>query len=186
MDMHAFPVIDLVATGDNIRRLRLERGLSVRDLQKFFGFEQPQAIYKWQKGACLPTVDNLYALGSLFGISTRSAASSACRWIRSWSPSRQTFNHTSSSRNLPAALHFMGIRQRLKPRAPFSAAGCRGGGPHEWFFKFKKIKKHKMETCVRGWGKGGRGICVLTHWRQGDARDGEGESFPFIRSSFGA
>lgn len=68
MDMHAFPVIDLVATGDNIRRLRLERGFSVRDLQTFFGFEQPQAIYKWQKGACLPTVDNLYALGSLFGV----------------------------------------------------------------------------------------------------------------------
>ena len=68
MDMHAFPVIDLVATGDNIRRLRLERGFSVRDLQRFFGFEQPQAIYKWQKGACLPTVDNLYALGSLFGV----------------------------------------------------------------------------------------------------------------------
>ena len=68
MDMHAFPVIDLVATGDNIRRLRLERGLSVRDLQTFFGFEQPQAIYKWQKGASLPTVDNLYALGSLFGV----------------------------------------------------------------------------------------------------------------------
>ena len=68
MDMHVFPVIDLIATGDNIRRLRLERGLSVRDLQKFFGFEQPQAIYKWQKGACLPTVDNLYALGSLFGV----------------------------------------------------------------------------------------------------------------------
>ena len=68
MNTHAFPVIDLVATGDNIRRLRLERGLSVRDLQSFFGFEQPQAIYKWQKGACLPTVDNLYALGSLFGV----------------------------------------------------------------------------------------------------------------------
>ena len=68
MDTHAFPVIDLIATGDNIRRLRLERGLSVRDLQMFFGFEQPQAIYKWQKGACLPTVDNLYALGSLFGV----------------------------------------------------------------------------------------------------------------------
>ena len=68
MNTHAFPVIDLIATGNNIRRLRLERGFSVRDLQTFFGFEQPQAIYKWQKGACLPTVDNLYALGSLFGV----------------------------------------------------------------------------------------------------------------------
>ena len=44
-----FPVIDLVATGENIRRMRLERGLSVRDLQAYFGFEEPRAIYKWQK-----------------------------------------------------------------------------------------------------------------------------------------
>ena len=64
----AFPVIDPVATGDNIRRLRLERGLTVRDLQRYFGFEEPRAIYKWQKGESLPTVDNLYALGSLFEI----------------------------------------------------------------------------------------------------------------------
>ena len=33
MPMKAFPVIDLAATGNNIRRLRLERGLTVRDLQ---------------------------------------------------------------------------------------------------------------------------------------------------------
>ena len=64
-----YPVIDLVATGDNIKRLRLERGLTVRDLQKYFGFEEPQAIYKWQRGLSLPTVDNLYALGNLFELS---------------------------------------------------------------------------------------------------------------------
>ena len=45
-----FPVIDLVATGENIQRMRLERGLSVRDLQAYFGFEEPRAIYKWQRG----------------------------------------------------------------------------------------------------------------------------------------
>ena len=63
-----FPVIDLVATGENIRRMRLERGLSVRDLQAYFGFEEPRAIYKWQKGETLPSVDNLYALGKLFEV----------------------------------------------------------------------------------------------------------------------
>lgn len=68
MGMKAYPVIDLVATGDNIRRLRLERGLTVRDLQSYFGFEEPRAIYKWQKGESLPTVDNLYALGNLFEV----------------------------------------------------------------------------------------------------------------------
>ena len=69
MDFNRYPVIDLVATGNNIKRLRLERGLTVRDLQSYFGFEEPQAIYKWQKGQSLPTVDNLYALGSLLGVS---------------------------------------------------------------------------------------------------------------------
>ena len=63
-----FPVIDLVATGENITRLRKARGLTVRDMQNWFGFEEPQAIYKWQKGKSLPTVDNLYALGTLLDV----------------------------------------------------------------------------------------------------------------------
>ncbi|HAG56517.1 MAG TPA: hypothetical protein DCL14_00615 [Ruminococcaceae bacterium] len=63
-----FPVIDPVATGENIVRLRKLRGLSVRDLQNWFGFEEPQAIYKWQKGKSLPTIDNLYALGALLDV----------------------------------------------------------------------------------------------------------------------
>mgnify|MGYP002801093230 CR=1 FL=1 len=64
-----FPVIDPAATGANITRLRRERGLTVRDLQRFFGFEEPQAIYKWQRGQSLPSIDNLYALSELFQIS---------------------------------------------------------------------------------------------------------------------
>lgn len=66
--MKQFPVIDLTATGRNIEKLRLERGLSVRQLQDWFGFTSPQAVYKWQYGQALPTVDNLFALGVLFGI----------------------------------------------------------------------------------------------------------------------
>lgn len=68
MDLKTYPVIDPVATGNNIRRLRMERGLTVRALQNYFGFEEPRAIYKWQKGESLPTVDNLYALGALFEV----------------------------------------------------------------------------------------------------------------------
>ena len=63
-----FPVIDMVATGQNIKRLRKERGMTVRDLQRYFGFEEPQAIYKWQRGMSLPSVDNLYALGALLEV----------------------------------------------------------------------------------------------------------------------
>ena len=68
MQQRPFPTIDMQATGRNIVRLRLERGLSVRDLQSYFGFEAPQAIYRWQKGQSLPTVDNLYALGALLDV----------------------------------------------------------------------------------------------------------------------
>ena len=64
-----FPTIDLHATGENIIRLRKANGLSVRELQHYFGFEEPQAIYKWQQGKCLPSVDNLYALSRLLGVS---------------------------------------------------------------------------------------------------------------------
>ena len=68
MSMIQFPVIDPVATGANICRLRKDRGLTVRDLQHYFGFEEPQAIYKWQRGQSLPSVDNLYALSALLQI----------------------------------------------------------------------------------------------------------------------
>ena len=63
-----FPVIDLAATGENIVRLRRARGLTVRELQAYFGFEEPRAIYKWQCGSSLPTVDNLYALSNLLEV----------------------------------------------------------------------------------------------------------------------
>lgn len=68
MQQTFFPVIDPVATGENIVRLRKTRGLTVRDLQAYFGFEEPRAIYKWQHGASLPTVDNLYALSVLLEV----------------------------------------------------------------------------------------------------------------------
>ena len=51
------PVIDMIGTGQNIARLRKQAGLSVRDLQDVFGFATPQAIYKWQQGVALPTID---------------------------------------------------------------------------------------------------------------------------------
>ncbi len=68
MAVKYFPVIDMAATGANILRLRKKSGLSVADLQAYFGFDAPQAVYKWQKGQSLPSTDNLVALGYLFGV----------------------------------------------------------------------------------------------------------------------
>ena len=62
------PIIDLVATGKNIKRIREASGISVRDIQDVLGFTNPQAIYKWQKGECLPTIDNLVILASVLGV----------------------------------------------------------------------------------------------------------------------
>ncbi len=67
--MITLPAIDMVATGQNISMLRQKAGLSVKDLQDFFGFTTPQAIYKWQHGAAMPTIDNLVALAMIFGVS---------------------------------------------------------------------------------------------------------------------
>ena len=66
--MIVFPTIDLVATGKNIVRLREESGLSVRNLQEIFGFATPQAIYKWQHGTAMPTIDNLIVLSAVFKV----------------------------------------------------------------------------------------------------------------------
>ncbi len=62
------PVIDMIRTGQNIGRLRRQAGLSVRDLQDIFGFATPQAIYKWQQGAALPTIDNLVVLAAVLQV----------------------------------------------------------------------------------------------------------------------
>ena len=66
--MNRIPVIDMTATGLNITRLRVNAGITVRDLQDIFGFNTPQAIYKWQRGTALPTVDNLVVLAAIFGV----------------------------------------------------------------------------------------------------------------------
>ena len=66
--MLTMPAIDMVATGRNIEKMRQNAGMSVKDLQTIFGFTTPQAIYKWQHGAAMPTIDNLVALAMIFGV----------------------------------------------------------------------------------------------------------------------
>ncbi len=63
------PTINLTETGRNITRLRVAAKLTVRELQTMLGFASPQAIYKWQHGTALPTLDNLVALAAIFDVS---------------------------------------------------------------------------------------------------------------------
>ena len=58
--------IDKKATGNNIKHLREDAGLSVQKLANIFEFETAQVIYQWQKGKHLPSLENLFLLSSLF------------------------------------------------------------------------------------------------------------------------
>ena len=66
--MFTIPAINMAKTGQNIVILRKQAGLSVKDLQDAFGFGTPQAIYKWQQGLALPTIDNRVVLAALLGV----------------------------------------------------------------------------------------------------------------------
>ena len=66
--MNIMPVINMTATGLNIARLRKNAGMTVRDLQAIFGFANPQAIYKWQRGETMPTLDNMIVLAAVFNV----------------------------------------------------------------------------------------------------------------------
>ena len=62
------PVIDIEATGNQIKFLRKKCGFSVRDIQSVFGFEYPQAVYAWEQGQNIPSIDNLLVLSILFNV----------------------------------------------------------------------------------------------------------------------
>ncbi len=66
--MFDMPFVNTVATGQNINRMRIAAGMSVKDMQMVFGFTTPQAIYKWIHGTAMPTIDNLVILAAMFGV----------------------------------------------------------------------------------------------------------------------
>ena len=75
------PVIDMKLTGKRIAEIRTQRGISVRELQKLLGFATPQAIYKWQRGETLPTLENLAALAYILGVNIEDILVVKCELI---------------------------------------------------------------------------------------------------------
>ena len=66
--MMTYPMINTAATGQNINRMRIEAGMTERDMQQVFGFTTPQAIYKWIHGTAMPTIDNMVILAAMFDV----------------------------------------------------------------------------------------------------------------------
>ena len=54
--------IDMKKTGQRIAQAMKEQGVTVRQIQNVFGFEAPNAIYRWLRGSALPTIDHLVIL----------------------------------------------------------------------------------------------------------------------------
>ena len=54
--------IDMKKTGQRIAQAMKEQGVTVLQIQNVFGFEAPNAIYRWLRGSALPTIDHLVIL----------------------------------------------------------------------------------------------------------------------------
>ena len=58
--------IDCVSTGAKLKQLARAKGMSNKDIQRLMGFNTPQSVYKWFRGDCMPSIDNLVILAEAF------------------------------------------------------------------------------------------------------------------------
>ena len=56
------------ATSANINECRIRAGYSVREIQNIFRFSSPEAIYAWEKGKYIPSIDNMIIIASVYGV----------------------------------------------------------------------------------------------------------------------
>ncbi len=64
-----YPQINKSETGIKLRKMMDVKGVSATDVQKYLGLGCVQSVYRWFSGVSMPTVDNLYALSKLLGVS---------------------------------------------------------------------------------------------------------------------
>ena len=62
-----YPVINTNRTGDNIRNTIKNSAYSVGDVSDYLGISRSN-VYKYMRGDVLPSIDNLYALSVLLGV----------------------------------------------------------------------------------------------------------------------
>lgn len=66
--MNQRPEYDVKKTGENLKRLRRLCGYTADAVREYVGIGTVQAIYKWERGDCFPTLDNFFALAELYGV----------------------------------------------------------------------------------------------------------------------
>ena len=62
------PVINVEATGKNIKTIMENAGKTVKDIQEACGFTTRNAVYKWIHGACMPAIDNIVIIADVCGV----------------------------------------------------------------------------------------------------------------------
>ncbi len=62
------PQIDVLATGARIKSLAAEKGFKVTDIQRKCGLGTPQTVFKWFRGATVPSLDNLVNLACMLEV----------------------------------------------------------------------------------------------------------------------
>ena len=67
----SIPVIDVPATSKRLKELRESQKITVAQIQKLLGMENPQSIYTWENAneKYLPRLDNLVTLAKLYKVS---------------------------------------------------------------------------------------------------------------------
>ena len=62
------PVIDMTATGQKIKQMRTQAGMTIKDMQEMTGVSA-SAVTKWQRGESMPSIDNLVILAAVLDVS---------------------------------------------------------------------------------------------------------------------
>ena len=61
--------IDMKQTGNRIKSLCAQRGITVKHIQEKLQIGAFQSVYNWFQGKSLPSLDNMYRLSKLLGVS---------------------------------------------------------------------------------------------------------------------
>ena len=68
LKMKETQVINRIEAGKRFRRLRVENGYQVTDIQRIIWLASPQSVYKWERGDNLPSIDSAVILAWIFDI----------------------------------------------------------------------------------------------------------------------
>lgn len=60
--------VSVKLTGELLKDLRIKHNYKVSQIQDYFGFDYPQAVYNWEQGKKLPNISNLIALAALYNV----------------------------------------------------------------------------------------------------------------------